>query len=86
MPVVAAEGAVGIEKQSAFELARIPGGRRVLVELLEIITWRGSEAQLVADEIVEDGAGVAADGPMRLIGDDEIEIGGREERLILVVE
>ena len=58
----------------------------VLVEVLEVVPRRGGEAELVADEVVEDGAGVAADGAVRFVGDHEVEIGGRKELLVLVVE
>ena len=58
----------------------------VLVELLEVIARRGGEAELVADEVVEHGAGVAADGAVRFVGDDEVEVGGRKELLVFVVE
>ena len=75
LAVVATEGAVGIEQQAALELARIFGRGLVLVELFEVIARRGGEAELVADEVVEDGAGVAADGAVRFVGDDEIEVG-----------
>ena len=50
-----------------------------LVELLEVVARRGGEAELVADEIIEDGAGIAADGAVRFVGDDEVEVGRREE-------
>ena len=49
-----------------------------LFELLEVIARRGGEAELVADEVVEDGAGIAADRTVRLVGDDEVEVGGRK--------
>ena len=57
-----------------------------LVEPLEVVARRGGQAELVADEVVEDGAGVAADGAVRFVGDDEVEVGRREELLVLVVE
>ncbi len=57
-----------------------------LVESLEVVARRGGEAELVADEVVEDGAGIAADGAVRFVGDDQVEIGRREELLVLVVE
>ena len=57
-----------------------------LVEPLEVVARRGGEAELVADEVVEHGAGVAADGAVRFVGDDQVEVGRREELLVLVVE
>jgi hypothetical protein len=86
----AAEGAVGVEQQAALGLARVAGagafsnfGR---VELLEVVARRGGQAQLVADEIVEHGAGVAADGAVRFVGNHQIEIGRRKQAPVLVVE
>ena len=86
LAVVAAEGAIGIEHEAALELARVSGRGLVLVEFLEVVARRGGEAELVADEIVEHGAGIAADGAVRFVRDDEVEIGGRKERLVFVVE
>ena len=60
-------------------------GLRGLVEPLEVVAWRGSEAELVANEVVENGAGIAADGAVGFVGDDQVEI-GRREPLVLVVE
>ena len=57
-----------------------------LSKLLEVVARRGREAELVADEVVEDGAGVAADGAVRFVGDHQVEVGRREELLVLVVE
>ena len=57
-----------------------------LSNLREVVAGRGGQAELVADEVVEDGAGVAADGAVRFVGDDQVEIGRREELLVLVVE
>ena len=86
LAVLAAEGAVGVEQQAALGLARVAGGGLGAVEPLEVVARRGGEAELVADEVVEDGAGIAADGAVRFVGDDEIEVGRREELLVLVVE
>ena len=52
----------------------------------QVIARRGGQAELVADEVVEDGAGVAADGAVRLIGDDEVEVCRRKEGLVFIVE
>ena len=86
LAVLAAEGAVGVEQQAALGFARVAGGGLGLVEPLEVVARRGGEAELVADEVVEDGAGIAADGAVRFVGDDEVEVGRREELLVLVVE
>ena len=86
LAVLAAEGAVGVQQQPALGLARVAGGGHGLVEPLQVVAGRGGEAELVADEVVEDGAGVAADGAMRFVGDHQVEVGGREELLIFVVE
>ena len=67
-------------------LARVVGGGLVFVELFQVVARRGREAELVSDEIIKDGAGVAADGAVRFIRDDEVKIRGRKERLIFVVE
>ena len=81
--VVAAECAVSVEVQAALALAL-----RGLVaghEVLDVVLGRGGEAELVPDEVVEDGPGVAADGPVGLVGDDKVEIGGGEVVAVLVV-
>ena len=86
LAVITAESPVGIEQQAALELARVLGRRLILVEFLEVIAGRGSQAELVADEIVEDCAGVAADGPVRFVRDHKVKVGGRKELLVFVVE
>jgi hypothetical protein len=50
-----------------------------VVELLQVVARRGRQPELVADEVFEHGAGVAADGAVRFVGDDEIEVGRREQ-------
>ena len=55
-------------------------------EVFEVVAWGGGEAEFAADEEVEDGAGVAADGAVGFVGDDEVEVGGGEELLVFVVE
>lgn len=62
------------------------GARLCAVEPAEVIARRGGEAELVADEVVKHGAGIATNGAMRFVGDDEIEIRRGEELLVLVVE
>ena len=86
LAVLAAEGAVGVEQKPSLGFTRIAGGARGLVEPLEVVAWRGGEAELVANEVVENGAGIAADGAVGFVGDDQVEIGRREEPLVLVVE
>ena len=71
-------------RRSASRGSRVVGF--ALVEPLEVVARRGGQAELVADEVVEDGAGVAADGAVRFVGDDQVEVGRREELLVLVVE
>ena len=79
LAVLAAESAVGVQQQAALSLARVAGAGIGTVEPSEVVARRGGEAELVADEVVEDGAGIAADGAVRFVGDDQIEIGRREE-------
>src|SRR5450756_658841 len=72
-------------------LSPLTGSRRACsrigtVESAEVVARRGGEAQLVADEEIEHGPGVATDRAVRFVGDDEIEVGRREELLKLVVE
>lgn len=86
MTVITAEGAVGIEQQAALKLARVACGLRLLGELLQVIARRGGQTELVADELVEYGASIAADGAMRFVRDDEVKVHGRELRLVFVVE
>ena len=86
LTVLAAEGAVGIEQQASFGLARVAGAGFCAVEAAQVIARRRRKAQLVADEVVEHGTGVTADRAVRFVGDDEIEVGRREELLVLVVE
>ena len=71
-------------RRSASRGSRVAGLRAV--EPLEVVARRGGQAELVADEVVEHGAGIAADGAVRFVGDDEVEVGRREEPLVLVVE
>ena len=82
----AAEGAVGVQQQAAFGLARIAAARLGAVETAQVVARRGGEAELVADEVIEHGAGVAADGAVRLVGNHQIEVGRREQALVFVVE
>ena len=80
------EGAVGVQEQAAFGFARVPRVRTRFVESLEIVPGGRGQAQLVPHEIVEYGPGISADGPVRFVRDDEVEVGRGEESLILVVE
>ena len=86
LPALAAEGAVGVHQQPALGFARVPRRGAGPVEALQVVPGRRGKAELVADEVVEHRAGVSADGAVRLVGDHEIEVGGREEGLVLVVE
>ena len=54
--------------------------------MLQVIARCGGEAKLIANEVLEDSAGVASDGAMGFIRNDQIKIRGREEPLVLVVE
>jgi hypothetical protein len=85
LAVLAAEGTVGIQQQAAFALTRIAGARIGTVEPAEVVARRGAEAEFVAHEVVEDGAGIAADGAVRFVGDDEIEVGRRKELLVFII-
>ena len=76
LAVVAAKSAVGIEHETALELTRVFGGWLLLVEFLEVVERRGGKAELVTDEVVKDGTRIAADGAVRFVGDDEVEVGG----------
>ena len=86
LAAVAAEGAVGVEQQAPLGLVGGVHEAAGTVEAPQVVARRGGEAELVADEVVEDGAGVAADRAVRFVGDDEIEVRRRKERLVLVVE
>ncbi len=86
LAVVAAKGAVGIEHETALELARVFGGQLVFIELLEVVERRGGEAKLVADKVIEHGASIATDGAVSFVRDDEVEIGRRKELLVFVIE
>ncbi len=66
--------------------SRVTGAGLCAVESAQVIARRSGEAQLVANEVVEHGAGIAADRAVRFVRDDEIEVGRREELLVLVVE
>ena len=67
-------------------LPLLPRGHRPRTTALQIVARRGGQTQLVAHEIVEDRAGVAADGAVRLVGDDQVEVRGREQPLVFVGE
>ena len=84
LAALAAERAVGVEQQPALGLARI--ARRGPVQALQVVPRRGREPQLPAREILEDGARVAPDGAVRLVRNHEVEIRGRKEPPVLVVE
>ena len=86
VPALAAEGAVGVEEEAPFGFARVMRRGAVLSGALQIVAGRGRQAELAAHEKVEHRAGVAADGAVRLVGDYEIEIGGREKPPVFVVE
>ena len=75
LAVLAAEGAVGVEEEAALELAGIADVVAGWVDFLEVVAGRGGKAELIADEIIEDGASVAADGAVGLVGYHEVEIG-----------
>src|SRR3989339_1590083 len=57
---------VGIEQLAPFHFTRIFLGK--LLQLLQVIFWRSSQSELVADEILEHRTGISIDGAMRLIG------------------
>ncbi len=80
LAVLAAEGAIGVEQQAALGFAGIAGGGGGRIEVLEVVLGRGGEAELVADEVFEDGTGVSTDGTVGFIGNHEIEV-GRGNRL-----
>ena len=86
LAVLTAKGAISVEQQTAFGLARVAGTRFRSVKPPQVIARGGGEPQLVANEVVEYCAGIAANGAVRFIRNDEIEVGRREELLILVVE
>ena len=86
MAILASEGAISIQQESAFRLAGIAGGGIRAVEFLQVVLRSGGEAELVADEVIEHSAGIAADGAVRFVRDDEVEIRGREIALVFVVE
>ncbi len=86
LAALAAEGAVGVQKQAALGLARVAGAGVAGVEAPQVVPGRGGQAQLVADEVVEHRAGVAADGAVGLVRDHEVEVRRRKEALVFVVE
>ena len=86
LAVLAPEGAVGVEEQTALALAWVAGSRVRAVEPPQVVAGRGGQDELPADEVVEHCAGVATDGAVRFVGDHQVEVGRREELLVLVVE
>jgi hypothetical protein len=84
LAVFTAEGAVGVQEQAALELAGVPGVG--VVELLEVIARRGGEAELVTDEVVENGAGVAADGAVRFVRDERSKSVGEKSCWYLLLK
>ena len=83
---LASKGAVGVEQQASLNLARVAHRRIGRFDAAQVVAGRCGQAEFVSDEIVEYGTGIARDGAMRLVGDHEIEIRGREDFLVLVVE
>jgi hypothetical protein len=73
---LAAEGAVGVQHETALILTRVFAMGLFLVEILEVITRCGGEAELVTDEVIKHRPGIAADAAVGFVGDDEIEVGG----------
>ena len=86
LAVLAAKGAVGVEQQTALGFARVTRAGAGAIEAAQVVARRGGQAEFVADEVVKHGAGVAADGAVRFVRDDEIEVGWRKQFLVLVVE
>ena len=86
LPALASEGAVGVEQQPSLGFAGVAHVPSSVLGASQVVARRGRQAELVADEVVEDGAGVAADGAVRLIGDDEVEVCRRKKRLVFIVE
>ena len=86
MSALTSKGAVGVEQEAPLNRARIAHrwGRRF--DAAQVVAGRCGQAEFVSDEIVEYRTGIAGDGAMGLIGDYEIEIRGREDFLVLVVE
>jgi len=75
LAVLAPERTVGIEQQAALGLARVARSRIRAVEPPQVVARRGGQAELPADEVVEDRTSVAADGAVRFVGDHQIEVG-----------
>jgi len=58
LAVLAAESAVGVERQAALGFALVAGARIGAVEPAEVVARGGGEAEFVADEVVEGLRGV----------------------------
>ncbi|OQC04805.1 MAG: hypothetical protein BWX80_02323 [Candidatus Hydrogenedentes bacterium ADurb.Bin101] len=83
---LASECLVGVKQLPTFPFAGVAGIDPGWVKLLEVVLRGGGKTEFVADEVLENGAAVAADRPMGLVGDQEVEICGREQTAVLVVE
>ena len=81
LATLAAKGAVRVEQQPVLHLTRI-----AQMGTPEVVSGRRGQPQLVANEVIEYGAGIAADRPMRLIRNHQVEVRRRKQRLVLVVE
>ena len=66
-------------------VARVVGTGFGGLIVFEVVFGCGGEAEFVADEIFKDGAGVAADGAVGFVGDDQVEVGGGEDAFKFVV-
>ena len=72
-PILAAKRAIRVEQQAPFVFPGIvlPVG---LVHAFQVVTRGGRQAELSADEILEDGPVAPADRAVRFVADDELEI------------
>ena len=86
LSALAAEGAVGVQQQPPLSLAGVAHFGAGLVKAPQVVSWSGSKSELVTDKIVEHRTGVATNGAMGFIRDHKIEVGRREEGLVLVVK
>ena len=82
--IFAAKGAIGVEHETQFQLTGVLLVHLVRVDAFEIVSGRGREPEFCANEVLENGSVVAADGAVCFVGYDELEIVRRELRQVAV--
>jgi hypothetical protein len=83
--ILASKRPVGVEQQTPFVLSRV-FCRRGFIETAKIVSRRSSQAEFVTDKIFENGARIAADRTMGFIGNHKVEVSGRKNVLVFIVE